>query len=47
MGDIGHVWRGGERFSPQMAADERERLLAGWRRAVAAARRHGEAAPAG
>ena len=47
MGDIGHVWRGGERFSAQMPAGERERLLAGWRQAVEAVRRHGEAAPAG
>ena len=37
--DIARIWRAGKLFSPRMESAERERLLAGWRRAVEAVRR--------
>jgi glycerol kinase len=36
--DVAHHWREDRRFSPRLAADQRETLYAGWQRAVARAR---------
>ncbi|HEX7244551.1 MAG TPA: glycerol kinase GlpK [Solirubrobacterales bacterium] len=42
---VGNMWRESARYAPAMPADERESLLAGWRRAVERAK--GWAAPGG
>jgi glycerol kinase len=34
---VGEMWREGARYEPQMSADERQRLLAGWSHALAQA----------
>jgi glycerol kinase len=36
--ETGAMWRAGTRYEPMMSADERESLLAGWRRALERAR---------
>ena len=36
--EVGVMWREAARYEPSMAADEREALLTGWRRAVERAR---------
>jgi glycerol kinase len=41
--EVGEMWREAARYEPQMSEDERESLLAGWRRAVERSR--GWAAP--
>jgi len=34
LDELADVWQLDRRFEPRMAADERDRLLAGWREAV-------------
>ena len=38
LASLGGIWRQGRRFEPAMPQDERDRLLAGWHRAVERAR---------
>jgi glycerol kinase len=41
--EVGEKWREAARYEPRMSADERETLLAGWRRAVDRAKGWAEA----